>query len=346
MNTGRMPACSASFTLLQGLNTTGVRQNNQNNEGDNTLLNELIQSKFSGNRCGHDRNNFKKPSFYESTGGVFRRPYTIQESLRRIGCIIGFKRLSGNERRRLHASSFRKGDEGRNGREYRRCMSILQKKESAGLFYHLDKTGELRRKKRSESIEASLSLVVRALLYRFDVHTMAYGYRDGNNKTIYLDYHDLKEDTEVSYSRIKKVMRSLQKEGFITVKRIMKQLDNGNWICIETQIHLTDKIFKWLGLEEQLLKDRRYALAQNFKKQTRIDERNKHLQEYSSSQKTTKNIIVKKTVPLNKDSYPTHTIAQNKNVLNIAAKIMADNPQMILRDAIMIAAERNKAPPN
>lgn len=340
----RTPACDAIPLSNGALVTSGPVLSDGNSITQGAYKN---QQKNSGNRWGHDKNNFKKPAFYESINDGPRRPYVIQESIRRTGILLDFKCLSRNSRRRLFRNFSRTEKE---KRMFRRNLSLLEKEECRGLLFHRNKTGQFGRAKRSENVEASVSLIITEILYHLDLHTMAYGYRDANNQPVYFNYYDLEENTGLPYSKIKRMMSGLQEEGYITVKTTPKLLESGRWITIETQIHLTDKIFKWLDLENQLLKDRRYANNENFKKQCRIDQRNRDLQEYSPSKKQEdkmeEKIDIKKTVPFNRYSSRQSTIAQNKHILDMASKLMADNPGMTGADAIKIAAERNKSPPN
>src|ERR1044072_8410279 len=80
MNLDRISACNVS-PLVGPEQSQAVPDNLQ---GQSNAELKRLQSISLGNRCGHNKNKFKKPTFYGLRKPNARRPHTIEEALKRI----------------------------------------------------------------------------------------------------------------------------------------------------------------------------------------------------------------------------------------------------------------------
>ncbi len=229
MNTGRIPACTID-SPTKAENITSAGQTFLTGADDNHKLLTMQ----GGNRCGHDRNQFKKPTLH---GGHKRRPHAIEEAKRRIE---------------------------------RSVSNIYAFPELSQIFYHPLKNGKGRRR-RSERIEAALSLTLYVLLHLLNLHRMAAGYYDSANTFRFYNYGLIESLTGLSPIRTKRAMALLQALGFIKTFAIRELNHDGSYRTTQVRIEFTDKIFQALEMMPEFLKDRETASIKFYEKQARLD---------------------------------------------------------------------------
>ncbi len=237
MESGRMPACD--IVPFDGRDiASGVECPLQ---GENINYYSSMQAVLKGgNRCDHDKNNFKKPAFH---GVSKRRPHVLEEAKRRIDTAVSY--------------------------HFRYPMY-------SGLFYHQDQDGKANgRQIRSERVEGVHSLALPTLLQTLNLHRMACGHYDNRNQFHYYNYAYLESQTNQSSIRIKREMKLLQDRGVIKVNSIKEMNDDGSWRTISVQIEFTDKIFEMLELIPEFLKDRETSAIKFHDKQARLDKNQK-----------------------------------------------------------------------
>lgn len=268
MDSGRMPACvvvpfEGDYNTSAPIDVPLSR--------DNIQICPDAQLLTQGNRCGHDKNFIKKPTFYGSSGYKGRRSFAIKSACDLIDAIIGF-RVGAKQFRKL----LRMGD-----KTALSIISLFEDKELSKLFYHYDENEKIIRGIRSERVESTYALVARTLLNGVDMRTMAFGFWDKKtNRQVYFDYDHIIRKTGLSKSRVLRAIALLKKTGIITVERLVQIFPNGKYAHKETRIFLDDKIFKILGLEKEMLEDRKYANIEFYKTQKNIDARQKYLESY------------------------------------------------------------------
>jgi len=203
------------------------------NKPDSSKGDEPLQVS-KGNRCAHDKNHFKKPSF---SGTPRRRPHVIEESKRRI------------------QQSFR---------------DIYHYPEFTQVFYHPIQRdrGRLRR---SESIEGTIALTLSTLLHSLNLQKMAVGFYDSGNEFHYYDYGFIERSTSQHAQRIKREMKLLQEYEIIRVITLREKNHDGSWRTKEVRIEFTDKIFLMLDLVDEYLKDRETISLKFHEKQERLE---------------------------------------------------------------------------
>lgn len=259
---------SACTDDLESKQTGG--KNNTKRADDNAAERELQATK--GNKCGHNRNKIKEPLFYGTTSPKINRPHSIKSACDRIGELLRIRSLTRRERKALLQGT------DKDARTAQGVLSLFSDYRLARLFNHESDTGEFRRRRRSESIEAAAGCTLRALLYHTDLYTMAYGFRDENNHQRFFDFNKIVLETGISYSRIQRAMSLLQNLELITVKKVIETLDDGHIITKAVQIHLSPVIFEMLGLSNEFANDYRYAMIANDKKERLIRSKNAHIE--------------------------------------------------------------------
>ena len=232
MESGRMPVCDT--LLLVGSDITNV-PNNVLTGADLSQKSVNTQVFVYGNRCDHDKNNFKRPNFLRDAK---RRPHSLEEAKRRIDQSID--------------DNFRYP-------------------ELAGLFYHSAADSGSGRHRRSERIEGIFSLALPTLLQTLNIHRMACGFYDNRNVFHYYDYAYLQDKSDQNSSRFKREMAILQEEKIIKVNTTRQQNNDGSWRTTSVQIEFTDKIFHMLDLIDDFLRDRETIAIKFHEKQSRLD---------------------------------------------------------------------------
>lgn len=244
MESGRMPACATLPLVGESVNTSVLGVSLQ---GDDNQVGCPTQSQISqkGNRCGHDKNSFKRPEVF---GRAKKRPHVLEEAKRRIYAGI-------SDHFRFPAFS--------------------------GLFYHQDQDGKGNgRHIRSERIEGTHSLTLPILLQHIDLYRMACGHYDNRNQFRFYNYAFIENATDQSSIRVKREMKLLQDRGIIKVITLREQNNDGSWRTPEVRIEFTDKIFEMLELMPEFLKDRETSAIKFHAKQARLDKNQKKREFY------------------------------------------------------------------
>jgi hypothetical protein len=271
MESGRMPACVAVPCSGDAINTSGC---NVLNRADANNYYSGNQALIKGNRCDHDKNHFKKPTFYGSSGYQGKRSYSIKRACTVLEDILGFK--SGRAGRRHFSELLRDGDKTAQG-----ILQLFEEPKLAKLFHHYDDAGEIDRPIRSERVESAYALVTRTLINGVDLRTMAFGFWDNKaNRQVYFNYDDIAGKTGLTKSRIQRAITLLKEIGLVTVNRVVQTLSDGKIIHKQTQIFLSEDIFALLGLRQEMLEDRRYAMIKWDKEQRKLEDRKKYLDSY------------------------------------------------------------------
>jgi hypothetical protein len=254
MDSGRMPACVV--VPFEGEFNANV-PNNIPIRGDNNNYYPGMQTLRKGNRCDHDKNNFKRPHFFRDAK---RRPHVLEEA-----------------KRRIEASIF----------DHFRYPAY------SGLFYHQHENGQTPngRHIRSERVEGVHSLVLPTLIQSLDLHRMACGYYDNRNKFHFKNYVYLQKQTDQNTIRIKREMAFLQKRGLIKVNTKKEKNTQGQWRTTNVEIEFTDKIFEILDLMNEFLEGREERSLKFYKRQATLDSNQRKREIY---RKRAFNKVVKK----------------------------------------------------
>jgi hypothetical protein len=239
MESGRMPACD--IVPLVGDHIAGGNECLLQGENINNVLGTQVLK--VGNRCGHDKNNLKRPNFNKKAK---RRPHVLEEAKRRIDQAI---------------------------------TNIYAFPEFTQIFYHPLKE-EKGRRRRSESVEGSLCLALPTIIHSLDIHRMSCGFYDNQNKFHYYNFAYIENVTDQNYARVKREMKLLQDYGIIKVQTIREQNNDGSWRTTEVRIDLTDKIFQMLELMPEFLKDRETIAKRFHEKQSRLEKNRKKREIY------------------------------------------------------------------
>lgn len=196
-------------------------------------------SLIRGNKCGHDKNTFKRPAFH---GKAKRRPHSIEEGKRRIDAALN---------------------------------DHFRYPEFSGLFYHQDNDGLPNGKRiRSERREGVHGLALPTLLQSLNLHRMACGHYDNQNQFRFYDYGYLQNQTDQASIRVKREMKLLQDRGVIKVNTRREQNPcTGKWRTIGVSIEFTDKIFQLLDLMPEFLQDREKISGKFYDKEKRKEKK-------------------------------------------------------------------------
>lgn len=281
MESGRMPACvvlplpGPDNTSALDLNPTG-RDNSQ----DLTKKQVFVY----GNRCDHDKNNFKVPPVFGKTKSGARLPHAISECGKRLQYLASRIRggISRNdiEREKLNHTGMLQW-----------FIALYDNPKFIGFLYH-NTPGKPARKRRSESLEAIIFITLGTIISRLNLYKMAYGFFNSGNEFVYFDYARIAKEAGISIIRVKRAMKILQASGFFKVISIKKTLNDGKIINIATQIHATDLVFDFLGLMPEFLKDRETSAIKFHEKQSRLD-----------NNQAKRDFYRKQTFPAKKPSY-------------------------------------------
>ena len=107
--------------------------------------------------------------------------------------------------------------------------------------------------------------MLNAVIFRTDLYTGIYGYRDKYQKVVCFNYKQLKKDTGLTPSQYYRCARILQEQGWLTIVPVTQELATGKTITVEVQIRINPDIFNLLGQGEQYGKDRHYKMMQAHK---------------------------------------------------------------------------------
>jgi hypothetical protein len=246
MNSGRMPACDISLFSRQSDIASVVEPI----QGDNNQNSLIAQESRKGNRCGHNKDSFKRPKIFREAK---RRPYVIEEAKRRV-----YAALEHNFR----FTAF------------------------SGLFYHQDENGKgTGRKIRTERVEGTHSLTLPVLLHHLDIHRMACGHYDNRNEFRYYNYAFLENATDQNAIRIKREMKLLKERGILEVVTLREQNNDGSYRTKEVRIEFTDKIFEMLELLPEFLLAREEKAIKFHEKQARLNNNQKKREIYRKTAK-------------------------------------------------------------
>lgn len=291
---GMEPACDVIAGQVD-ITSGHLKLNNRTNNNSISLtMQEGKRENLSkGNRCGHDKNNLRKPIFHKTTK---RSPYIIAESRRRLSEAVDF----------------------RNDMQLYPGLRPLLRHQN----------NKRSRKRRSEAVEGALSLTVDALIYGFNINTMAYGMVNDRNETVYHDYSNLRKVTGLTPWRQKRMIKILKDHDICVVDNIVDE----NHKHVKTIIRLTDKIFTLLNLEEEFLKGRAKAKEIYDRNQELRDRYLQKLRQYKPKQIMSKEKRKSQSTATNeiadlfskmKPSYKAYKPA-NKSVERIRHKLLSD----------------------
>jgi len=277
-------------------------------QGDNKQIDETIQVLSAGNRCNHDKNNFK---FFISPHHYKKRPHTIEEALRRL--------------KEIEHTPHKYG-------------SVVE------LFFHPKSKGG--RKRRSERREANNRLVLAACINALNLQKMALGYYNNRNEFHYSNYAALSLLAGISQIRFKRSMKDLQQIGILKVFSIRQLNQEGHYRTKEVRIEFTDKIFEMLHLMREFLDDREKACIKFTTKQRNLDKKAQKKEFYRhksfASSRKTKNPIIK---DLTKRIIKSIAPVQAGNGIEIREKINALISKGIsIKDAIAIVRQQYPPP--
>jgi hypothetical protein len=307
MNSGRMPACIDE--PLPGENNTGVLQVHVGN--DTTKSHKKNQLFLHGNRCGHDKKNYRFPTFKANHQ---RRYHVIEELKRKIT--------------QSH-------------------LSYDFQSETLGKLYYRANG----RKRRSEAKESILTLVLYALIHDCNLHNMQYGqYIHHSNTFNNYDYGYIQKVTGCSEIRIKRSIEVLKFLGWVTVQPIIKELNDGHFITEKVMIILSDDIFKTFGLYEEFLKDRE-RVSIRFHKRNLIasnNERRKNLyipRRIMKDKSDIKNPIRDLSNSLRPDYSQKYNAASDKQITYLTMQLLKEKIYPDARSAMIEACRRLGKPP-
>jgi hypothetical protein len=244
MVTGRMPACD--IDTLAGRDITSALTNNIQSDNIKSECATQAHIFLKGNKCGHDKNSFKKPQYPTKHK---RRPHCLEEAKRRLDLAI---------------------------------MDPFRYSDITGLFFHrnedrteAENTRRTNRRRRSEGVEGIFSLALPTLLHTLNLYKMACGYYDSGQNFHFYDYFQLQKISGQTLSRFKREMKFLQDNDIVKVFAIRELTNDGAWRTKETRIEFTDKIFSILQLMPEFLKDRETSAIKFHEKQARLDKNRK-----------------------------------------------------------------------
>jgi len=281
MESGRMPVCVVPPS--RGPDNTNVPINVLTG-ADVSQKSGNTQVFVYGNRCGHDKNNFKVPPLFGKTKSGTRLPHSISECGKRLQYLASRIR-GGISRKDINREKLKPTG------MLQWFISLYDNPKFLGFLYHCHPLTPSR-KRRSESLEAIIFITLGTIISRLNLYKMAYGFFDGANEFVYFDYARIAKESGISIIRVKRSMKILQASGFFKVIEIKKTLNDGKIINIATQIHATDVVFDFLGLMPEFLKDRETSAIRFHEKQSRLD-----------NNKAKREFYRKKTFPDKKPSY-------------------------------------------
>jgi len=205
---------------------------------------------------------------------------------------------------------------------------------------------------RSERREAELRLLLPAILDSVNLVTMQLGYYAGGNFINYT-YDHFVSVTQMTYSRVERNMRHLQEYGLVSVKVIVKELNDGAIKTEKVIISVSEKVFEILGVVPEFLRDREKAIKNRTKQETREQQEQKRLNLFrprkgvKQSRETSNPVqsLTSRFKTLNRTPQQ-YNPAQDRSVLDAVGVLLKRDPSLTIAQAIQIITDRNKAPPN
>ena len=165
----------------------------------------------------------------------------------------------------------------------------------------------------------------------------------------------------MSYWRVERNMRHLQKAGIVEVKRLVVETNDG-YKTERVIIAVSERIFKMLHLDNQFLEDREKAFRARQKIQNKIDARSKYLELYrprrpkvdnrtskscqSNPEKLTKELANSMSLR-NNFKQPTYNPFCDKQVIALAGELIKAKLVANMREAMTVACQKlGKSPPS
>jgi hypothetical protein len=271
MNNGiRIPTCAASY-FDRDDSTSGTIDKEQAHVSSESVACQQI---ISGNRCGHDKSSLKISPMYGNIESRARRPHVIEESGRRLGylgqCFTG----------RFSKHNFSISGSIKTNPMLSWAILLQEDSRFIRLLYHFNDAKKRTRRRRSESLESVLFLVLSTIIYETNLYRMAAGYFDSQSRFIFYNYTHLAEKAGISLIRFKRAMRVLKELDLITVQIKNKTLDDGHIIHDETHIYLSDQVFEMLGITEEFLLCRKHAFTKHSQLEQNIKNHKKYLESF------------------------------------------------------------------
>ena len=269
MNSGRMPACDTEPCLGANVNASG----NEVLTGRDDSHKDATRQQFArGNRCGHRRDKVVLPMFLRKAAKRNKHPLSIEQAIKGVRNAVRWFRSSRKKRKGLYQTN-KLDVQGVQSLE--RAVLLFSDERVRGLFFHDTETraSRKRQRRRSEGLESLVLFTLSALFNYVCLRTMAIGVRHDPRNFTFADYAYIANKTGCSETRIKRAMSILQKMGLVTVKNIIHTLDDGHIITLRTEIYLSEDAFYMLGLKDQFLSDREYAVQKYEQKIRAIEDK-------------------------------------------------------------------------
>lgn len=307
----------------------------------------------SGNRCGHNKNKLRVPLCYRKISKRAKHPHSIEEAIRVIRKTVYWLRAKKTKRKALLKAI---QPDVQAIYAYKRILSLFQEDKFRRLFFHYSKnTKSGWKRKRSDGIESLILFTLSTLLNYVDLPTMAIGIRHNASQFDFKDSAWIAEKAGCSLSRVNRALHWLAKAGLVLITPITKKIDDGHIITLGTQIHLSEDVFFLLGLKDQYLEDRKYALKKVEEARLRKEEKERRLEKSMSHDMAFRKKNLKKlgkifnNSPLDKKptyfAKPIYNPASDKEVLSLAKSLMDSRQYTSIRDAINAACMRLGKPP-
>lgn len=254
----RKPAYESGISIAGGAEIiSGYNKAKTNNIGKSPNK----QSFLYGNRCGYNKNQIKKPTFYGSDGYTGKRGKAIGGAISTLWEIVNIK-CSPPERKlfrdRIHTRDT----------SATRLMALFENERLRQLFHHDHQTKNKKfRSFRGERMVSSYGFVTPSVLDGIDLRTMAFGFFDyKSGRQIYHDYDYIARKQGISISQVQRNISRLVEKNVLFTQVINKKDELGEYRHNETRIFLNPEIFSLLGLTEQYEKDRLYAEERHLEK--------------------------------------------------------------------------------
>ena len=224
--------------------------------------------------------------------------------------------------------------------------------EFHGLMFH-----DSGRSIRSERLEAEIATLLPAIYDTVNLSNMQLGYYNPKFDFINFDYQTLVSRTGMSYWRVERNMRHLQKAGIVEVKRLVVETNDG-YKTERVIIAVSERIFKMLHLDNQFLEDREKAFRARQKVQNKIDARSKYLELYrprkpksskgcQSRPETLTKELANSMSLRNNYKQPTYNPFCDKQVIALAGELMKAKLVANMREAMTVACQKlGKSPPS
>lgn len=323
MQQGRIPAQTTASPLTGGIEYSLSRPKQTNDDS----MHQTAQSQqfVCGNRCNHSKNATR---FYVKPQDQDRRFHVIEEGLRRIPIALG----SPHDYPMFH-----------------------------GLMFHEKKNDKVR-SHRSERVEAELALLIPAIMDTVNLARMQLGYYTPGGEFVFFNYKTLVERTGMSYWRVERNMRHLQKYGLVSVKEIPKMTDDGLRADLVI-ISVSERIFEMLHLDDKEHPEQSAFLADRVKalgKDKKMIERSQRYSRFYDAfrpapigQEKIKKQTLEKDLEKGIDSMNKNIVNRNiphsdeyarKREITAANELIKQFPHLSPTEAIKLVREHKKHP--